>query len=74
MIINKSDSHKWLQIKVILTTDYKFSSNVIEVIRPILNFLFFIFFTKRLYTQQKNKTTFSKLKIKNTHKKHLKGY
>ena len=37
MIANKSDSHKWLQIKVIVTNDYKFSSNINEVIRIILN-------------------------------------
>ena len=59
---------------MILTTDYKFSSNVIEVIRPILNFLFFIFFTRRFYTHQKRKTAYSKQKIKKTHKKHRKGY
>ena len=41
MITNKSDSHKWLQIKVIVTNDYKFSSNINEVIRLLLNFLFF---------------------------------
>ena len=46
MITNKSDSHKWLQIKVIVTNDYKFSSNVIEVIRPILKFSFFFFLQK----------------------------
>ena len=32
---------KWLQIKVIVTNNYKFSSNINEVIRPVLNFLFF---------------------------------
>ena len=41
MIRNKSDSHKWLQIKVIVTNDDKFSSNINEVIRLLLNFLFF---------------------------------
>ena len=41
MIRNKSDSHKWLQIKVIVTNGYKFSSNINEVIRLLLNFLFF---------------------------------
>ena len=49
MVTNKDDFHKWLQIKVIVTNDYKFSSNVTEVIRPILDFSF-IFFTKRFYT------------------------
>ena len=49
---------------MIITSDYKFSSNVIEVIRPILNFLFFIFFTRRFYTHQKRKTAYSKQKIK----------
>ena len=47
MITNKNDVHKRLQIKVIVTNDYKFSSNVIEVIRPIL---IYFFFTKRFYT------------------------
>ena len=42
MITNKNDVHKWLQIKVIVTNDFKFSSNVIEVIRPILIFFFFL--------------------------------
>ena len=28
-------------MKIIVTNDYKFSSNVNEVIRPVLNFLFF---------------------------------
>ena len=41
MITNKNDVHKRLQIKVIVTNDYKFSSNVIEVIRPILIFFFY---------------------------------
>ena len=49
MITNKDDFHKWLQIKVIVTNDYKFSSNVIEVIMPILDSSF-IFFTQRFYT------------------------
>ena len=40
MIANKSDSHKWLQIKVIVTNDYKFSSNINEVIRSVLNFFY----------------------------------
>ena len=35
MITNKNDSHKWLQIKVIVTNDYKFSSNINEVIKTI---------------------------------------
>ena len=38
MIIIKSDSHKWLQIKVIVTNDYKFSSNIDEVVRPVYFF------------------------------------
>ena len=46
MITNKNDSHiiekkndspEWLQIKAIVTNDYKFSSNVNEVIKT--NFL-----------------------------------
>ena len=41
MITNKSDNHEWL-----VTSGYKFSSNVIEVIRPILKFLFYFFLQK----------------------------
>ena len=60
IITNKSDSHKWLQITVIVTNDFKFTSNVIEVVRPVLNLLFF--FTKIFYTHQKHKTIYSKQK------------
>ena len=42
MIINKSD----------VTNDYKFSSNINEVIRPVLNLL--IFFYKRISKVQKS--------------------
>ena len=45
---------------MIVTNDCKFS---------ILNF----FFTKRFYTHQKHKTAYSKQKIKNTYKKHLRA-
>ena len=38
----------------ILSVQVRENSNVIEVIRPILNSLFF--FTKRFYTHQKHKT------------------
>ena len=54
MIANKSDSHKWLQIKVIVTNDYKFSSNINEVIRSVLNFFFFFFFYKKILQVQKS--------------------
>ena len=40
---------------MIVTNDYKFSSNVNEVIGAVLNFFFF-FFTKRFDTDQKHKT------------------
>ena len=58
MITNKSDSHKWLQIKVIVTYDYKFSRNINEVIWEVLSalFIYLFFFTKIYYTR------------KNTHK------
>ena len=51
MITNKNNSHKSLQIKMIVTNDYKFSSNINEVISPVLNFEFlfiylFIFYKK----------------------------
>ena len=52
MITNKSDSHKWLQIKVIVTNDYKFSSNINEVIKAVLNFSFF--FYKKISQVQKS--------------------
>ena len=57
MIINKSDSHEWLYIKVIVTNDYKFSSNINEVIRSVLNFT-----KKILQVQKKHKTANSKQK------------
>ena len=41
---------------MIVTNDYKFSSNVNEVIGAVLNFFFFFFFTKIFYTDQKHKT------------------
>ena len=50
MIINKKDNDKWLQIKVIVTNAYKFSSNVIEVIRPIL----ISFFLQKDFTHTKS--------------------
>ena len=52
MIINKSDSHKWLRVGMIVTNDYKFSSNIDEVIRSVLNFLF-SFFTIRFHKHKK---------------------
>ena len=67
MIINKSDCHKWLYIKVIVTSDYKFSSNINEVIRPVLNFLFF--FTKRFHKHKKAQNRLQQTKIKNLSKK-----
>ena len=48
------------------------SNNVIEVIRPILNFLFF-FYKKISQAQKSAKPLNSEQKIKNTHKKHLRG-
>ena len=54
MIANKSDSHKCLQIKVIVINDCKFSSNTNEVIRSILNFLFIYFFYKKILQVQKS--------------------
>ena len=41
---------------MIVTNDYKFSSNVNEVIGAVLNFFFFFFFTKRFDTDQNHKT------------------
>ena len=38
---------------MIITSDYKFSSNVIEVIRPILNF-YFLFFLQEDFTHTKS--------------------
>ena len=42
MIINKSDSQKWLKMKMSVTNDYIFSSNIDEVIRSVLNVLLFL--------------------------------
>ena len=63
MITNKNDSHKWLQTKVIVTNDYKFSNHVIEVIRSVLNVLFF--FTKRFYKYKKAQNRLQRTKNKN---------
>ena len=54
MITNKSDSHKWLQIKVIVTYDYKFSRNINEVIWGVLSalFIFFFFYQNILHAQK----------------------
>ena len=49
MIIQKSDSHKWLYKKVIVTNDYKFISDINEIIRSVLNF-----FYKKISQVQKN--------------------
>ena len=46
------------------------SSNVNEVIREVLNFLFLIFFTKRFYTHKKHKK--HKDAAKQKHKKNTK--
>ena len=59
MITNKNNSHKELQIKIIVTKDYKFGSNVNEVIRSVLNFLFFIFLQKDFTITKKHKTAYS---------------
>ena len=62
MITNKSDSHKWLQTKVIVTNDYKFSSNINEVIRSVLNLFFF--YKKILQLQKSTKPLTAKQKWK----------
>ena len=67
MITNKNDSQKQLQIKVIVTNGYKFSSNINEVIRSVLNFLVFIlfiylFFCKKIFTNTKKHKTENKQK------------
>ena len=56
MITNKNDSQKQLQIKVIVTNGYKFSSNINEVIRSALNcFLQKDFTSPKPLTANKNK-------------------
>ena len=56
---------------MIVTNDYKFSSNVTEVIRSFLNFLLF-FYKRTLHTPKARKLlTVHKIK-KKTHKKDLK--
>ena len=55
---------------VIVTNDYTFSSNVIEVIRPILNFSFFFFLQKGFTCTKSTKLlTVNKKKKKKTKKK-----
>ena len=63
MITNKSDSHKWLQIKVIVTYDYKFSRSINEVIWGVLSalFIYFFFFLPKYITRAKTLTSKSKL-------------
>ena len=61
MITNKSDSHKLLQIKVIVTHDYKFSRNINEVIWGVLSALFLFFFLPKYITRTKTLTSKSKL-------------
>ena len=57
MIINKTDSHKSLQIKVICTNDYKFDSKTNEVKRSVLNFI-----QKYFTSTKKHKTAYSEQK------------
>ena len=76
MIINKSDSHKWLYLKVIwkndiskmwyIKNDYKFSSNINEVIKTVLNFL--IFFTKGFHKYKEAQNHLQRTNIKNVYK------
>ena len=53
---------------MIITSDYKFSSNVIEVIRPILNFLFFIFLQEDFTHTKSAKLLIANKKLKNAQK------
>ena len=47
----------------------RFSSNINEVVRSVLNFL--IFFTKRFHQYKKAQKRLQRTKIKNVYKKHL---
>ena len=47
----------------------RFSSNINEVVRSVLNFL--IFFTKRFHQYKKAQNRLQRTKIKNVYKKHL---
>ena len=47
------------------------SSNIIEVIKAVLNF--FICFTKRFHNYKKAQNAYKRTKIKNAPKKHLRG-
>ena len=67
MITNKNNSHKSLQIKMIVTNGYKFSSNINEVISPVLNFLFCC--TKKFRKHEKAQNRLQRTKIKNVYKK-----
>ena len=57
---------------MIVINDYKFSSNINEVIRSVLNFLFIYFFYKKISQAQKSTKPLTANK-KNAHKKHLRG-
>ena len=47
---------------MIVTNDYKFSSNMNEVIRSPLNLLFFIFLQKHFTSTKKHKIAYSEQK------------
>ena len=61
IITNKSESHKWLQIKVIVTNGYKFSSNINEVSFKLF-ILFFFVLEKDLTRTKKHETACSEQK------------
>ena len=51
---------------MIVTNDYKFSSNINEVIRIILNF-----FIQKFHNYKKAQDAYKRAKTKNVYKKHL---
>ena len=65
-----------------VTNDYKFSSNINEVIRSVLNFFFFFFFYKKILQVQKSAKPLTanknkkKMRIKHIQEKksHLSAY
>ena len=54
---------------MIVTNDYKFNSNISEVIKTVLNTFFFL--QKDFTSTKEHKTAYNKQKSKNVYKKHL---
>ena len=68
LIITKQ---KFLFKKIYHDCLYQFSSNINELIRSVLNFLFFL--QRGITSTEKHKIAYSEQKQKNVYKKHLRG-